>query len=1219
MKLYKIFVIQLCLDFFQNIHGTDATINEMYITDKNGNNIDINKTYTDNELKEINTEEIKICGKLNNSCIKKIHENLKFSKKIIFETIDTSDVTDLSHMFDGFEQLEHVLGFKNFNTSNVTNMSFMFNKCINLKFVIFPLNTSEVTDMSYIFNDCENLEMIAFYPKTNTEKVTNMSHMFNWCKKLRKFNLKNLNTVNVTNISHMFSGCTQITLDSFNTLKFKNSINMSNAFDDIRGVNDIEKDFLNTNEFPKKIVVKTNDIENKEILNIIKLYANLVEEIVFENTEETTRLNCKKLFENCKKLKKVTFNCNNILCAEDMSSMFSGCENLENINGLNSFNTVQVKNMSYLFNDCKNLKTLDSEKTCCLSFKTPKVNNMSHMFCNCKELANLDLAFLSTSNVTDMSYMFSGCENLQKINIGNFTTPIVTDMSYMFNGCKKLQKINMENSTSKNISNMSYMFNGCNQIINSKCDFFYFINWKNIKGVNAIEKLLGEQNHFLNFDIKNVNTDYNDIILYLYDNYTNQKILTLKKCILNKEYIEKLKYDFKELEELTLVNVKFENKEDIINFFKKFINLKTLILDNVELKNKELLESFATSCENLKNLKNLILLNFKMYFDYESEDNKNTQKENSKNDKQSKNNENKTCSYKYLYNKIFKNIETLQLNNVEFLYVCDKDKSSSNDNKNNNINDYVIDQNKPISLKKLFTLCKKLKSIEFGHITSPNIYDMSYMFSCCEKLETISSLTNLGTHNVEYLQYMFSGCKELKSLIFHGSKKIKDASYMFNDCESLETIKLFNFNTSYKEKNVQCETKTENMFKNCKNLNNFTFDETFNINKENTIKHLFGNIEYNNKQITINNRYIVDFPKIKEALCNLNNFKIAQENKMIEEKIKNSQKEAEKKREDEKRKQEEEDNKRNDEINKKKREESKKELFEDLNKISDVNIVSISTDSGIEINRKDISFEDFKKDYLQIFKNKKTLNVNNLIIYDTEMTENELKDFECFIKKASFIELVNVNFSEKFPLRKLFTNNGNLVEVSFKNVDITNISDMSEMFKGCVSLSEIKGFENLDTGNVGNLESIFDGCESLSKINLTKLTITENTNIKNMFNGCNSIIINIFFKYPGFTNYIIKNYKNFDEDTFKNYENFTKEISSKYENFDDYMMTFKKNSFMSNSLFEKTFIELLKEYIKIKEEQNITEENVKAVKLEMNKKILEFEKNNTTKYENNED
>ena len=55
MKLYKIFVIQLCLDFFQNIHG-----NEMYITDKNGNSIDINKTYTDNELKEITNGEIKI-------------------------------------------------------------------------------------------------------------------------------------------------------------------------------------------------------------------------------------------------------------------------------------------------------------------------------------------------------------------------------------------------------------------------------------------------------------------------------------------------------------------------------------------------------------------------------------------------------------------------------------------------------------------------------------------------------------------------------------------------------------------------------------------------------------------------------------------------------------------------------------------------------------------------------------------------------------------------------------------------------------------------------------------------------------------------------------------------------------------------------------------------------------------------------------------------------
>ena len=1194
MKLYKIFVLQLCLDFFQNIHG-----NEMYITDKNGNSIDINKTYTDNELKEITNGEIKIGGKLNNSCIKKIRENFKSSEKITFDkNIDTSDVTDLSYMFDGFKKLDSVCGLMGFNTSNVTNMSFMFNKCINLKFVIFPLNTSEVTDMSYMFYGCKNLNTLAFYKKANTEKVTNMSYMFAGCENLKNLNLENLNTTNVTNISHMFSDCIRITLNSFNTLKFNNLINMSNAFDKVSFFYNIEKDFLNTGKFPtgkfpKKIVVKTNDIENKEILNIIKLYANLVEEIVFENPEKTKRLNCKKLFENCKKLKQVTFNCNNILCDKDMSSMFSGCENLKNINGLNSLNTREVENMSCLFKDCKNLKTLNT-KECLLSFNTTNVNNMSYMFCNCKELTKLNLEFSSTSNVTDMSYMFNGCENLQNINMENFNT--------------------------KKISNMSYMFYDCNKIINSKFKFLNFINWENIKEVKAIEKILGKQNHFLNFDIKNINTDDNAIILYLYDNYTNHKILTLKNCILDEKYIEKLNYNFKELEELTLVNVKFEKKEDITNFFKKFINLKTLILDNVELKNKELLESFATSCENLKNLKNLILLNFKMYFDYESENNKDTQKENSKDkqskdDKQSKNTENlkiiKYGSYKYLYNKIFKNMETIKLDNVEFLYVCDKDNSSSNDNKNNNIDDYFIDKNKPISLKKLFTVCKELKSIEFGYITSPNIFSMSYMFSGCEKLETISYLTNLGTRNVEYLQYMFSGCKELKSLIFYGSEKIKNASFMFNDCTALETIKLYDFNTSYEEKNVQCKTKTENMFKNCEKLNNFTFDETFNFEKKDDINHLFGNIEYNNKQITIN-QYMVDFPKIKEALCGLKNFKIAQENKIIEEKIKNLNEEAKKKREEEKREQEEY----NDEINKKIREELKKDFIESLNKISDVDYISISTNSGIWIDSKDISkyisFEDFKKDYLKIFQNKETLNVNNLKIYNTEMTENELNDFECFFKKATNIKLIKVKFSKDFPLRKLFANNKNLSEVSFKDVDIANISDMSEMFKGCSCLYEIKGFENLDTRNVENLKSIFDGCESLNKINLTKLIINENTNIKNMFNGCNSIIMNIFFYSCSFTSYIIKNYENFDKNTFDNYENFTNKISPKYENFNDYMKAFENNSSMSKLLFEKTFIQLLKKYIEIKKIQKITEENVEAVKSEMNKKILEFENNNIT-------
>ena len=58
----------------------------------------------------------------------------------------------------------------------------------------------------------------------------------------------------------------------------------------------------------------------------------------------------------------------------DCSYMFSGCENIININFI-SFNTNYIENMKYMFYGCKNLKYLNL-----FSFNTKNVIDMSHMF-----------------------------------------------------------------------------------------------------------------------------------------------------------------------------------------------------------------------------------------------------------------------------------------------------------------------------------------------------------------------------------------------------------------------------------------------------------------------------------------------------------------------------------------------------------------------------------------------------------------------------------------------------------------------------------------------------------------------------------------------------------------------------------------------------------------------------------------------------------------------
>ena len=153
--------------------------------------------------------------------------------------IDTSECTDMNHMFSGCESLALLdvskwntsqvtdmgsmfyscsklasLDVSNFNTSQVTNMSNMFFYCISLTSLdLSNFNTSQVTDMSSMFNNCSGLDSLDL-SNFDTSQVTDMSSMFKFCYGLTSLNLSNWNTSKVTNMGNMFDNCDNLaTLD----------------------------------------------------------------------------------------------------------------------------------------------------------------------------------------------------------------------------------------------------------------------------------------------------------------------------------------------------------------------------------------------------------------------------------------------------------------------------------------------------------------------------------------------------------------------------------------------------------------------------------------------------------------------------------------------------------------------------------------------------------------------------------------------------------------------------------------------------------------------------------------------------------------------------------------------------------------------------------------------------------------------------------------------
>ena len=143
----------------------------------------------------------------------------KYIEDIILDKYDTSNVTDMSCMFEGCSSLKS-LDLSGFDTSNVTNMSNMFEGCSSLKSLdLSGFDTSNVTDMSCMFDGCSSLESLDL-SGFDTSNVTDMIYMLNDCCSLESLDLSGFDTSNVTDMSCMFDGCSSLeslNLDGFDT------------------------------------------------------------------------------------------------------------------------------------------------------------------------------------------------------------------------------------------------------------------------------------------------------------------------------------------------------------------------------------------------------------------------------------------------------------------------------------------------------------------------------------------------------------------------------------------------------------------------------------------------------------------------------------------------------------------------------------------------------------------------------------------------------------------------------------------------------------------------------------------------------------------------------------------------------------------------------------------------------------------------------------------
>lgn len=304
--------------------------------------------------------------------------------------LDTSNVTNMSHMFENASYLTTSLDLNNFITSKVTDMSYMFYGCSAPSINISNFDTSKVTNMSNMFSRSINLTSLNL-SNFVTNNVTDMSYMFWGCYGLTSLNVSSFKTHNVTNMGYMFSSCSNLT--SLNVKNFDTSkvISMFSMFSNLSKVTAL-------------------DLSNFNTSNVMYM------DMMFNNSGVTS-------------LNLNNFNTSKVV---SMEGMFSVCFNLTSLN-ISSFNTSNVANMKAMFSSCYKLTSINIT-----NFDTRKVTEMASMFSECNSLTTLNLNNFNTSNVTKMSYMFYNCSELTSLNLGNFDTRKVTSTHSMFRGCQKL-------------------------------------------------------------------------------------------------------------------------------------------------------------------------------------------------------------------------------------------------------------------------------------------------------------------------------------------------------------------------------------------------------------------------------------------------------------------------------------------------------------------------------------------------------------------------------------------------------------------------------------------------------------------------------------------------------------------------------------------------------------------------------------------------------------
>ena len=333
------------------------------------------------------------------------------------------------------------------------------------------------------FDDSNGTGTIYLWCATNTVFTPpTFSYAFSDFRQLQDISgLANLNTSRTTALDHAFEQCQKLeNLNGLQNWDVSNVMTMQSTFDSCRG--------LTTLGNPESSVVAERGISDwrDRLDSLTSMYGmfsgcqNLTEVNALKDWDVSNVTRMEYMLSSYIKLTNISglsrWNTGRVT---SLASTFSGCSMLSDLSPLSGWNTSSVTSLNNTFSGCKSLVNLNDIS----EWNTEKVTNMNYMFQNCSGLTNVDgLANWNTGNVTNMQSMFNSCRGLTNLDgLASWNTGNVTSMSYMFYNCIGLTNVDgLVTWNTGKVTDMSCMFQNCSGLTNLNS----LTNWNTGKVMN---------------------------------------------------------------------------------------------------------------------------------------------------------------------------------------------------------------------------------------------------------------------------------------------------------------------------------------------------------------------------------------------------------------------------------------------------------------------------------------------------------------------------------------------------------------------------------------------------------------------------------------------------------------------------------------------------------------------------------------------------------------